>query len=347
MPGGPGGCVWRPAPRAAVGACPRAAGGPASAARTAWPGCRGTSPRASRRAAPARPVALRRSVPRRPQNGGASRASSSRRSGDSDSDSSFTEVSKIAASRSRLASSSGAARTSSSSCLIIEPIRMTFAGLLDRLAVGAIAARGRSARSRGHHLRVLHGGLRLKVGHGEAFYRLRGPSRSDELATPTSNGTRISADVADPCRPIRSNGPVSVGSMNATSVARDETRRHRAEPARPRSRAGRTILHRPSGRGSGPMRCRRAPRPTLRPARMARPGRACSQRNRPSPDCNDTCAITSDAIGTTFGTDLDLAVVGHDDDRGARRRPLSTRRRPIGRPLRLRRRSARRGRTRG
>ncbi len=85
-------------------------------------------------------------------NGGASRSSSSRRSGDSDSDSSLTEVSKIAASRSRLASSSGAARTSSSSCLIIEPIRMTFAGCSTDSRSGPPSA---GAGRAGHDLGVL------------------------------------------------------------------------------------------------------------------------------------------------------------------------------------------------
>ena len=57
-----------------------------------------------------------------------SRCSSSRSSGASPSSSSLMEFSWISLSRLREASSSGAARTSSSSCLIIVPIRMTLAG---------------------------------------------------------------------------------------------------------------------------------------------------------------------------------------------------------------------------
>ncbi len=57
-----------------------------------------------------------------------SRSSSSTSSGARPSSSSFTELAWISLRRLRLASSRGAARTSSSSCLIMLPIRMTFAG---------------------------------------------------------------------------------------------------------------------------------------------------------------------------------------------------------------------------
>ena len=61
-------------------------------------------------------------------NGVLSRFSSSRSSGARPSSSSRTELDRISRSRRREASSSGAERTSSSSCLIIVPIRMTLAG---------------------------------------------------------------------------------------------------------------------------------------------------------------------------------------------------------------------------
>ena len=61
-------------------------------------------------------------------NGRVIRSSSSRSSGASPSLSSRIELSWISRRRPRLASSSGAARTSSSSCLIMVPIRMTLSG---------------------------------------------------------------------------------------------------------------------------------------------------------------------------------------------------------------------------
>jgi hypothetical protein len=61
-------------------------------------------------------------------NGRVIRSSSSRRSGERPSSSSRIDAAWMSRSRLRLASSRGAARTSSSSCLIIVPIRMTLAG---------------------------------------------------------------------------------------------------------------------------------------------------------------------------------------------------------------------------
>ena len=68
-----------------------------------------------------------------PSNGSDSRSSSSRSSGARPSSSSMMERWWISRSRPRLASSSGAARTSSSSCLIMLPIRITLAGCSIRL----------------------------------------------------------------------------------------------------------------------------------------------------------------------------------------------------------------------
>ena len=73
------------------------------------PGCRGTGPRASRPAAPARSAAPRRTGTSSPVNGRVSRASSSRSSGARPLASSWIELSWISRSRTRLASSSGAA----------------------------------------------------------------------------------------------------------------------------------------------------------------------------------------------------------------------------------------------
>ncbi|SHX10072.1 Uncharacterised protein [Mycobacteroides abscessus subsp. abscessus] len=64
--------------------------------------------------------------------GNARRSSSSRSSGASPSSSSRMEVAWISRSRERLASSRGAARTSSRSCLIIVPMRITLAGCSTR-----------------------------------------------------------------------------------------------------------------------------------------------------------------------------------------------------------------------
>ena len=61
-------------------------------------------------------------------NGSESRSSSSTSSGASPDSSSVSDRRWMSRSRTRDASSSGAERTSSSSCLIIEPIRMTLAG---------------------------------------------------------------------------------------------------------------------------------------------------------------------------------------------------------------------------
>ena len=133
-PAGPGptavGHLGRPpaCPAAARGASAPAAPGRPSAGRTAPSGCRGTAPPASRRAGPARSAARRRTGCVSSVNGSDSRSSSSRSSGARPSSSSLIELSWISRSRARVASSSGAARTSSSSCLIIVPIRMTLAG---------------------------------------------------------------------------------------------------------------------------------------------------------------------------------------------------------------------------
>ncbi len=70
-------------------------------------------------------------------NGSDSRSSSSRSSGARPSSSSRIERWWISRSRLRLASSSGAARTSSSSCLIIVPIRITLAGCSTRLVTSS------------------------------------------------------------------------------------------------------------------------------------------------------------------------------------------------------------------
>ena len=78
-------------------------------------------------------------------NGSESRSSSSRSSGARPSSSSAIDRWWISRSRLRLASSSGAARTSSSSCLIMLPIRMTLAGCSIRLAGSSPWRRRRSA----------------------------------------------------------------------------------------------------------------------------------------------------------------------------------------------------------
>ena len=124
----PGAAAPTDHPAAPAAASPAAAPAPPSAARTAPSGCRGTAPPASRPAAPGRSAAPRPTAWRLSSNGSVSRSSSSRRSGDRPSSSSLIEVWWISRSRARLASSSGAARTSSSSCLIMVPIRITLAG---------------------------------------------------------------------------------------------------------------------------------------------------------------------------------------------------------------------------
>ena len=79
-------CAGATGRRVAAGASARAAGGRRAAGRTAWPGCRGTGPRASRRAAPWRCAARPRSGRRRRRTAGPAMRSSSCRSGDSASD---------------------------------------------------------------------------------------------------------------------------------------------------------------------------------------------------------------------------------------------------------------------
>ena len=112
---------------ARAGASAPAAGARPSAGRTARSGCRGTAPRASRPAGPARSAARPRTARPGRTAGSAGRA---RRAAPATgpSSSSWIDVSWISRSRWRPASSSGAARTSSSSCLIIVPIRITLAG---------------------------------------------------------------------------------------------------------------------------------------------------------------------------------------------------------------------------
>src|SRR3954471_4552280 len=76
------------------------------------------------------------------ENGRLRRPASSRASGARPLDSSLIDDSWISRSRARLASSSGAARTSSSSCLIMVPIRITFAGCSTMSASDASSAVG-------------------------------------------------------------------------------------------------------------------------------------------------------------------------------------------------------------
>ena len=118
----------RPTGRASAPAAPA----PPSAARPAPPGCRGTGPPASRRAAPARCAAPPRSGRGRPRTAATGAPAPRRAPGASPSSSSTIERRWISVSRCRPASSSGDARTSSSSCLIMLPMRMTFAGCSTR-----------------------------------------------------------------------------------------------------------------------------------------------------------------------------------------------------------------------
>ena len=115
-------------PAAARGASARTGRARPSAGRTARSGCRGRGPPASPPAGPARSAARPRSGTASSVNGSESRSSSSTSSGARPSSSSLIELAWISLSRTRLASSRGAARTSSSSCLIMLPIRMTLAG---------------------------------------------------------------------------------------------------------------------------------------------------------------------------------------------------------------------------
>ena len=80
--------------------------------------------------------------------------SSACRSGESAWPSSTIDRSWIPASRSRLAWSSGAARTSSSSCLTIEPMRITLAGS-DTISVGPSCSAPPPVRRRPDELDVL------------------------------------------------------------------------------------------------------------------------------------------------------------------------------------------------
>ena len=144
-PGGPG------ALRQLAAASARAAGGPPSAGRTGWPGCRGTGPRASPPAGPWPPGA-------RVPTGGAAleRVGQARQL--------VLQVGRegrrqLADRRSRR-SPGGAPgwarrgrlpRTSSRSCLIIEPIRITLPGCLHRLGVARLLV-GHDARARGRRV---------------------------------------------------------------------------------------------------------------------------------------------------------------------------------------------------
>ena len=148
-----------PAPPAApAGRAPaRAASWPPSAGRTARSGCRGTAPRAIRPAAPAPPAAPRRTAPR-PRRTAASAARAPRAApAPARPTARATDVVWIAARRPRAASSSGAARTSSSSCLTIEPIRMTLAGC-STISAGFFSSVPSAVRRHGH------GAERLAVG---------------------------------------------------------------------------------------------------------------------------------------------------------------------------------------
>ena len=138
----------------------------------------------------------------------------------------------------------------------------------------------------------------------------------------TSRGTRISASVTEPWRPISSNGPVSAGSSNATS-----SRATRATSPSREAAAGRTFgpnqhSSRHLLRGSPPMRCRCDARRADSKRASSRPAAACSQRNRPSPDCRSTWLSTSGSGGKTRPPDVDLAVVGGDHQRGPGRERL-------------------------
>ena len=88
-------------------------------------------------------------------NGRESRSSSSTSSGARPSSSSLTELAWISLSRTRLASSRGAARTSSSSCLIMLPIRMTLAGC-STISVTGISRESSSPRAAERHSVLAH-----------------------------------------------------------------------------------------------------------------------------------------------------------------------------------------------
>ena len=77
------------------------------------------------------------------------------------------------------------------------------------------------------------------------------------------------------------------------------------------------------------------------------PGRAWSQRNRPSPDCSHDVGEHLGCRRDDTVADVDLTVVGGDDERRAARAAPRGCRRRCGRPSAARRRRSRRGRTRG
>ena len=124
------------------GASPPAGPGRPSAARTARSGCRGTAPRASRRAAPAR-CAVRPRTGRRRRT--AASAAPARRAvparGRPRARGWTTRGSRAAACGPPRPA--GAARTSSSSCLIIVPIRITFAGCSTCAVIESTSSSGR------------------------------------------------------------------------------------------------------------------------------------------------------------------------------------------------------------
>ena len=321
-----------PAQAAAGRGSARAAGGRPSAARRASPGCRGRGPRASRRAGPWRPGARPRSACRC-ANGGASRASSSRRSGESAAAElvhrRLVDVPQPLAAR--LVERGRAHLVEQLLDHRADPHHLR--GLLDRLRVdlrgvrldlatpgvdhlggtdrlvaharhttGPTSAPSRQRRHERHeHLgrgqRAVPGDERERPAVGRIVERDVAACREQHVAEPV--GRRRGHPRAEPSLV---EDLVPAGDPRVVAVAR-----------RPRRRAGR----RPDRRARGASE--RAPRRT-----------GCATHGRARPD----------RAADTFVADVDLAVVGRDA--AAQHRAAAPRgdRRPAGRPTRARPRSA-------
>ena len=135
----------------------------------------------------------------------------------------------------------GAWRTSSSSCLTIEPMRITFAGRLDRLGVGELALSGGLVLRAG--IRSLdHLGLERRL---VAEHTLRCVVCHHSLSPPSATrGTNISAPVSEPCRDSQpalsgvgriDEGDLGVNGTSATSPSRGSSPSRSGPPSHPAS----------------------------------------------------------------------------------------------------------------
>ena len=336
--GGSARCALRGTPRSArsprpragpAGASPRAGPGPPSAATSASPGSRGTAPRATPPAAPGRCAARRRSACPMSK-GSAMRSSSATRSGDNPSrqlaDRLLVDLAQAHPAllverrrphlvEQRLDHGADAQHLGRLVDRLGRPLRCL--AVRPGASEDLVGGDGRSAPAARHARVSLVGHVVIRrVSHG-AFRTRRCPvAHRHAVARPRPNvATGWRPDVTRPASPA--GGPASPPRSATRGGPSDEARRCRPGRGRP---SGRTARGR--RRPAAPPPAATAPHPAspssticslvrtqatspwsagrgLRDVLVRRPGRTCSQRNRPSPLIRVTsCMISGPSTST-------------------------------------------------